>query len=147
MAASRYFPSIHDMRADNKSIWTHLDLRPEQLNLLTISFTEAFLNKGCKVGASKKTSTTLQDEANAASMKCSSLAVSDYQPLDFFSSTAVEHGSTTWSEEDEMCEINIRLKEIELGNMMGEPGVLETTGQRILGHRSKKPVGNTRRHF
>ncbi|KAL3055648.1 hypothetical protein OYC64_018344 [Pagothenia borchgrevinki] len=151
MAAGRYFPSIHDKRADNKSIWTYLDLKTEQLNSLPISSTKAFFNKGCKDGTGKKHSTTLQEDAKADWW--GSLAVSDYRPLDIFSSSAVDPGSTSWSEEDDMCEINIGLKEIELRDMVEEPLCIpETTHQRIVGCRtaetkSKKPVGKTGRHF
>ncbi|KAK5919976.1 hypothetical protein CgunFtcFv8_023822 [Champsocephalus gunnari] len=149
MAAGRYFPSIHDERADNKNIWTYLDLKTEQLNSRPISFTNACFNKGCKDG--KTHSTALQDDAKADWR--GSLAVADYRPLDVFSSSAVDPGSTSWSEDDDMCEINIRLKEIELRDVVEEPLCIpETTHQRIVGCRtaetkSKKPVGKTRTHF
>ncbi|KAL7387394.1 hypothetical protein ABVT39_022780 [Epinephelus coioides] len=124
MAAARYFPSIHDKTAENKKTWALFDPKPTQLNFLTSSSSTDSFNKDCKAGANHNSSTSQQVEAKAAWTASGCLAVPDYQPLEVFSMTAEVPGSASWSEEDELCELNIRLKEIELRNMIGDtPGI------------------------
>ena len=47
------------------------------------------------------------------------LAAQEYQPLEVFSPGA-GGPSARWSEEDDICELDIRLKEIELVTLMGD---------------------------
>lgn len=115
MAAVRYFPSIHDNTSENKTIWAPVYDKPKQLNSWTTSSTKDSSNKDA--GANKTSSTTQQTGAKAAWL---TLAVPDYQPLDVFSVTAGDPDPVSWSEEDEICELAIRLKEIELCNMIRE---------------------------
>ncbi len=123
MAAFRPFPSIHDKTSDNKKIWTHFYLKPKQLNPLT-SFTTDSAKKDCNGGAYQVRSTTPQAGAEAPWKTLGCLSVSDYQPLDVFSVTAEDSATASWSEADEMCELYIRLKEIELCDMIGDkPGI------------------------
>lgn len=120
MAAVRYFPSIHDNTTKNPKIWAPFDPKPKQLNSRNITSTTDSSNKDCKTGADQNSSTSQQVESKAAWNTLGCLAVSEYQPLDVFSGTAEDPGSASWSEAEEICELYIRLKEIELCNMIGE---------------------------
>lgn len=115
MAAVRYFPSIHDDTTENMKIWAPFDPKPKQLNSQNISSTSDSSDKDCKTGADQNSSTSQQVEAKAAWK-----TLSEYRPLDVFSVTAEDPGSASWSEAEEICELYIRLKEIELCNMIGE---------------------------
>ncbi len=115
MAAVRYFPSIHDNTSDNMKIWA-FEPKPKQLNSQNISYT----SHSCKTGADQNSSASQQVEAKPAWKTSRCLAASEYRPLDVFSGTAEDPGSASWSEAEEICELLIRLKEIELCNMMGE---------------------------
>lgn len=106
MAAVTYFPSIHDNTTDNKKIWA------------------LFYPKQPKCDRSG--SAFQRVHAEAAWTPWGRLAVPDYQPLDAFSATAEDPGSASCGEAEEVCELSIRLKEIELRNMMEEtPAVPE----------------------
>lgn len=120
MATVKFFPSIHDNTAENKRIWAPLYLIKTQLSSSANS-----LNEDLNAGASQvKTASSLQVEAEGPGQMFGCWTVSDYRPLDVFGVTAEDPGSASWSEEDEMCELYIRMKEIELCNMMRDsPGV------------------------
>ncbi|TKS79422.1 hypothetical protein D9C73_014348 [Collichthys lucidus] len=115
MAAARYFPSIHDNTSENETIWAPVYDKPQQLNSWTTGSTKDSSTNDA--GANKTSLTTQQTRAKAAWL---TLAVPDYQPLDVFSVTAGDPGPVSWSEEDEICELAIRLKEIELCDMIRE---------------------------
>lgn len=115
MAAVRYFPSIHDNTSENKTIWAHVYDKPQQLNSWTTSSATDSSNRDA--GANQTSSTNQQTGAKAAWL---TLAVPDYQPLDVFSVAAEDPGPVSWSEADEICELTIRLKEIELCDMITE---------------------------
>nr|XP_015193824.1 PREDICTED: uncharacterized protein C11orf91 homolog [Lepisosteus oculatus] len=85
-----YFPSLYDTATRNEDIWTNL-----------------FSNRN-----DKERPVTSEQEPWP-----SSLAVIKYQPLDFYCPPA--GSSTAWSEVDDVCELAIRLKEIELLNLVG----------------------------
>ncbi|KAI4810071.1 hypothetical protein KUCAC02_018921 [Chaenocephalus aceratus] len=105
MAAGRYFPSIHDERADNKNIWTYLDLKTEQLNSRPISFTKACFNKGCKMALGKRT-----QQLCRMTLKQTGGVLWRWLITDLWTSSARQQwnpGATSWSEDDDMCEINI----------------------------------------
>ena len=120
MAGARYFPSIHDNTQENKDIWAYFRPQPKQPYSLNISSTTKLSNKDRNAGASQNSSTTQQIGATAAWPTLGHLAVPDYQPLDVFSVPAEDPGPASWNEEEEMCELLIRLKEIELCDMIGE---------------------------
>ncbi|XP_069770496.1 uncharacterized protein C11orf91 homolog isoform X2 [Narcine bancroftii] len=58
------------------------------------------------------------NKENRASLWPRGLAESPYEPLKFFSPPA--GGDSAWSELDEICELDIRLKEIELLTLTGD---------------------------
>lgn len=117
MAAVNYFPSIHDNTSENKNIWTLIQHNPRQPHHLIIT---ADSSKNFSNGAHRNRSLTQQVEAPAVWTTLGCLAVPDYQPLDTFSVTAEDPGSASWSEAEDICELSIKLKEIELRNMIGE---------------------------
>lgn len=126
MAAVSYIPSIHDKTAENKNIWAHFHPEPRQLNSLTKWSTTDSFNEDYKDGAEPNSAASLRVEAGAALTTLSCLAVPAYRPLDAFSVTAEDPGPAPWSEADDICKVSIRLKEIELCNMMEEtPGIPE----------------------
>lgn len=110
--------SIHDKTMENKKIWAPFHPQPQQLNSGTMRFPTDSSKKDCNASADQNSSTPQQTGAKAATSGC--LAVSDYQPLDIFSATAEDPGSASWSEAEEMCDVFIRMKEIELSNMIEE---------------------------
>lgn len=118
MAAINYFPSIHDKTT--KNIWTSFDPKPKRLHLLTTSSATKSSNMTFNAGAGQNSSTAQQAEGRAPWTTSGRLAVIDYQPLDVFGGTTEDPGSASWSEAEELCEVLIRLKEIELCNMIGE---------------------------
>lgn len=113
-------PSIYDYTMEKKKIWAPFHPQPKQLNSVTMRFTTDFSKKDCGASADPNSSTTLQTTAKAAWKTSGCLTVSDYQPLDVFSPTAEDPGSASWSEAEEMCDVLIRKKEVELCNMMEE---------------------------
>lgn len=119
MAAIRYFPSYYDKTRQN-DIWAPFACKPK---LWTISSATNSSNRTFNAGAGQNSSSLLitqRAEAHTTWMTVSSLAVSDYQPLEVFGGTSVDPGSTSRSEAEELCELLIKMKEIELCNMMGE---------------------------
>lgn len=104
MAAFSYFRSLHD------NIWTPFDPKPKWLHPLTIASAKhtSFMS-----GNGQKSSTAQRAEAQAPRTTSGHLAASGYL-------TAEDPGPASWSEAEELCELLIRLKEIELCNMIGE---------------------------
>lgn len=129
MAVVNYFPSIHDKVAETKDTWRRLDLKPNQLSFQrTTPAAEAF-GKARAQCVHRRTGSEdpqqLQAPAASAATAWGCLVPPDYQPLDAFSATAAEDlGSASQSEEDEMCELLIRMKELELCGIMGETPVI-----------------------
>lgn len=113
MAAIGYFPCIYDKSRQN-DIWALFASKPK------LRTTSSASNMTFNAGAGQNSSLTQKAEAHATWMTLSSLAVSDYQPLEVFGGTAVDPGSTPRSEAEELCELLIKLKETELCNMIGE---------------------------
>ncbi|GAA6227894.1 uncharacterized protein C11orf91 homolog isoform X1 [Lates japonicus] len=129
-AAVRFFPSIHDNTTDNNEIWAPFDPKLNQPNTLKNTSAADSSKKDFGDGDDQNSSTSqMEAEAPAAWMTSGCLRVPDYQPLDAFSATAPEDpGPAPWSEEEEICELLIRMKELELLRMMGEPpGILQYT--------------------
>lgn len=121
MAAISYFPSIYDKTRQN-DIWALFASKPK---LQTTRSATNSSNMTFNAGAGQNSSITPNAEAHASCMTLRSLGVSGYQPLDVFGGTAVDHGSTSRSEAEELCELLIKLKEIELCNMIGETGDIQ----------------------
>ena len=105
-AQSRYFPSIHDNSNASADIWStlihnhatlHLKLQQQQQQHRSVQ---------------RKPATVRPDWSGI-------LVAQEYQPLEVFSPGAVGP-SARWSEEDDICELDIRLKEIELVTLMGD---------------------------
>ena len=121
MAALRYFPSIHDKTAENKPaiIWAYFDPQPIRLSSLTIGSTLNYINKGCNVNGGQLGSNARQVGADPAWTTSGCLAAPGYDALDVFGVTAEDPGSVSGSEEEEKLETLIRMKEMELGNMIG----------------------------
>lgn len=113
MAAVKYFPSIHN-KTDNKKTWPFFDPAPNQKNSLPIGSRNDCSANNLNDGADQ------QLEAPAAWKTSNILPVPDYQPLDVFSAAEEDPTVASWSEADDICELCIRLKEIELCNMIGE---------------------------
>lgn len=128
MAAANYFPSFHDRTEGNK-LWPSFGLKPKQTNAATRRdpSTKSFTG-----GVDQNRSTAPQVEATAASAAWSCLPVSDYRPLDAFSVTAEGSGWTPWSEEDDICQLLIRMKEIELCDMIEERSRTTESKQTII---------------
>uniref|UniRef100_A0A3Q3E2F0 Uncharacterized protein n=1 Tax=Labrus bergylta TaxID=56723 RepID=A0A3Q3E2F0_9LABR len=109
MAAVGYFPSIHDNSPENRNIWTPYE-----------SFTSSSAGKGCRLDAFQNSFSSQHVEDTGLSKKLACLAAPDYQPLDVFVRTAEGPRSASCSNAEEICELSIKLKEIELCNMMKE---------------------------
>lgn len=126
MAAVTYFPSIHDKTTGDETIWAPIDLKSQKLHSHVTSTAGSSGNSRSN-GVDRKSSATQQAGAGPAAWTTPGcLSVSDYQPLDAFSVTAEDPGAASWSEEEEICELLIRLKEIELCSMLGETsGILQ----------------------
>lgn len=115
MAALRYFPSIHDKTTENKTaiIWAYFEPQPIRLSSLTFRSTSNYFNKGRNANGGQLGSNTRQVGAEAAR------TAPGYDPLDVFGVTAEDPGSVSESEEEEKLETLIRMKEMELSNMIG----------------------------
>lgn len=120
MAAISYFPSIHDSTTENKEIWAPFDPKPEYLNSPGTTPAADPCIKDCRDGAHQNSSTAQEVGAPAAWTTSGCLTAPGYRPLDAFSATAEDPGSASWGDADEICELLIRLKEIELRDMIGE---------------------------
>lgn len=132
MAAVTYFPSIHDRTTGDKTIWAPFYLKSTQLNSHISSTAGSSCSNGMSDGVDRNSSTTQQVGAPAAWTTSGHLSMSDYQPLDAFRVTAEDPGSAPWGEEDEICELLIRLKEIELRDMIRETsGILQCKETKI----------------
>lgn len=133
MAAVNYFPSIHDKVAETKDTWHRFDLKPKQLSFQRTTAAAAAAEAFGKARAqsvhrrtrSEDPPQQLQAPAASTATTWGCLVLPDYQPLDAFSAPAAEDlGSVSQSEEDEMCELLIRMKELELCGIMGETPVI-----------------------
>nr|XP_008286106.1 PREDICTED: uncharacterized protein LOC103361720 [Stegastes partitus] len=138
MANVRYFPSVDDLM-ESKAIWPFFDPQPHQIKF------KSFSTKNFVAGADQHMSATEQVEPPAAWKTSSPVGVADYQPLKAFSVAAREDGGlTSWSEADDICELSIRMKEIELCNMMGVTPVVQRKGRRSCqGVKPKSPACST----
>lgn len=117
MAAISYFPSFYDKTRQN-DIWALSASKPK---LWTTSSAANSSNMTFSPGAGQNSSISHKAEEHVAWRTLSSLAVSDYQPLEVFGGPAeVDPGSTSRSEAEELCEVLIKLKETELCNLLGE---------------------------
>ncbi|XP_026230711.1 uncharacterized protein C11orf91 homolog [Anabas testudineus] len=119
MAAVTYFPSIHDETTGDTTMWAPFYLKSKQLSSRVTSAAGSSSNSRTD-GDDRNSSTTQQVGAPAARTTSGGLLVSDYQPLEAFCATAEDPGPGSWSEDDEICELLIRLKEMELCSMIGE---------------------------
>ncbi|XP_072906174.1 uncharacterized protein C11orf91 homolog [Hemitrygon akajei] len=93
--APKYFPSLYDTNSvfsplSNFNIWENLFPAEE----------------------------VAENKAARAPLWPQGLAENPYEPLKFFSPPA--GGDSTWSELDEICELDIRLKEMELLTLTGD---------------------------
>uniref|UniRef100_A0A665XE13 Uncharacterized protein n=1 Tax=Echeneis naucrates TaxID=173247 RepID=A0A665XE13_ECHNA len=140
MAAVIYFPSIHDKEAESQKIWPQFDSEPKELApLRRTSAADSLNQEGHHAVGPNYSSTARQPDAPPALTPSGCVSVSDYRPLEAFGAPAAEEpGPAEWTEEDEICEHLIRLKEIELLAMMGE-----TFG--ILKRKEKTAMTRTRR--
>ncbi|XP_035526770.1 uncharacterized protein C11orf91-like [Morone saxatilis] len=139
MAAVRYFPSIHDKTTANKKIWAPFIPKPKQQIVLPISSTTGS-SKNWNAGVDNNSSTTQWVNAKTPWMTLGCLAVPDYQPLGVFTGTAEYPGPASSGEAEEICELCIRMKEIELCNMIGETsGIPEYTFLRNIKYCEAKP--------
>ncbi|MEQ2255810.1 hypothetical protein ILYODFUR_017802 [Ilyodon furcidens] len=123
MAAGNYFPSIHD-KMENHSNWPPFDTKLKKINSLPINVRRDSHNKTssvnwiCSLTQGVKAPSTCQ--TSNLLMK-----VPDYRPLDVFVVTAEDLGPASWSDEDEICELCIRLKEFELYEMMQDSAKIQ----------------------
>lgn len=114
MAAPSRFPSIHDKTGENINIFGQFGHKLQQrYNFL------APRHQGVGLRLIRSAPSQVRAEPlGPATLDCS--PASDYNPLDAFASKAQDPDSTPWSEDEELCELLIKMKEIELSRMIEE---------------------------
>lgn len=112
MSDFKYLPSVHD----ENEIWVLFDAKLKAIKSLPVVSRRDFCRENG--GVDHSCSTTQEAKPPATCQASNLLEGPDYRPLDAFSAAPQDHGSAMWSETDEICELSVRLKEIELCEMM-----------------------------
>ncbi|KAK5612814.1 hypothetical protein CRENBAI_006223 [Crenichthys baileyi] len=131
MAAGNYFPSIHD-KMENRSNWPLFDTKLKKINSLPINMRRDSQNKTSSVNWNCSPTQGVKAPSTCQTSNLL-MKVPDYRPLDVFAVTAEDLGPALWNDEDEICELCIRLKEFELYEMMQDSAKIQCRSTGDLG--------------